>query len=76
MTVIIVVDVTTMIIYFYLVLASYPNYVLAGGDRQTDQAGAIYRHDTVTDAQLAAALRRTSVKEVGHHHSGQDGAPA
>lgn len=55
---------------------SYPDDVLAGGDGQTHHTGAVNGHDAVTNAELAAALSRTSVKEVGHDHCGQDGAPA
>lgn len=63
------------IIHMCRVFPSYPDDVLAGGDGQTHQAGAVDGHDAVTDAELAAALCWTSMKEVGHHHSGQDGAP-
>lgn len=65
-----------MTVSLYPVCPSYPDDVLAGGDGQTHQTGAVDRHDAVPDAELAAALGRTSVKEVGHHHCGQDGAPA
>lgn len=64
-----------MIVILPPVFPSYPDDVLAGGDGQTHQAGAVDGHDAVTDAELAAALGGTSVKEVGHHHCGQDGAP-
>ena len=54
----------------------YPDDVLAGGDRQTHHTGAVYRHDSVADAQLTTALSRTSMKEICHDNCGQDGAPA
>lgn len=57
-------------------LCSHPNDVLAGGDGQAHHTGAVHRHDAVTNAELAAALGRTSMKEVGYDHCGQDGAPA
>ena len=65
-----------LIFIFHSVFPSYPNDVLAGGDGQPHHAGAVHRHDAVPDAQLSAALSRPPVEEVGHHHCGQDGAPA
>lgn len=57
-------------------LLSHPDDVLAGGDGQTHQTGAIDGHDAVANVKLAAAFSRAAVKKVGHNHSGQDGAPA
>lgn len=55
---------------------SHPDDVLAGGDGQTHQTGAIDGHDAVANVKLAAAFSRAAVEKVGHDHSGQDGAPA
>jgi len=56
--------------------SSHPDDVLAGGDGQAHQAGAVDGHDAVPDAEGPAALCRAPVQQVGHHHRGQDGAPA
>lgn len=55
---------------------TYSDNVLAGGDGQTHHTGAVHGHDAVTDAELAATLGGTPVKEVGYDHCWQDGAPA
>ena len=41
---------------------TYPNDIVAGGNGQAHHARTIDRHDAVSDAELAAALRRASVQ--------------
>lgn len=55
---------------------TYADDVLAGGDGQTHEACPIDGHDAVPDAELTTAFSRASVEEVGHHHCGEDRAPA